>query len=77
MMGGTLIVIRDGKSRKDRVTRLPAAVEAPLMTHIDHVRAQYHVDLRRGARLGRAIRTRTCSTGARPCPSPADRIFLS
>jgi len=43
------IVIRDGKGRKDRVTMLPAAVKAMLMTHLDHVRGQHHADLRCGA----------------------------
>ena len=43
------IVIRDGKGRKDRVTMLPAATKALLMTHVDHVRAQHEADLRRDA----------------------------
>ena len=43
------IVIRDGKGRKDRVTMLPAAIKAALITHLGRVREYHQADLRRGA----------------------------
>ena len=43
------IVIRDGKGRKDRVTMLPAAVKAALITHLERAREQHQTDLRHGA----------------------------
>jgi integron integrase len=43
------IVIRDGKGRKDRVTMLPAAVKAALITHLERAREQHQADLRHGA----------------------------
>ncbi len=43
------IVIRDGKGRKDRVTRLPAAAQAALIAHIERVREQHQADLRHRA----------------------------
>ena len=43
------IVIRDGKGRKDRVTMLPAAVKAALITHLERAREQHQADLGHGA----------------------------
>ena len=42
------IVVREGKGHKDRLTRLPAIVKAPLLSHLERVRTQYQQDLERG-----------------------------
>jgi integron integrase len=42
------ITVRDGKGGKDRVTMLPARVEAPLQRHLDDVRRLHEQDLRAG-----------------------------
>jgi integrase len=42
------ITVREGKGNKDRVTVLPAAVEARLKLHIDDVRVQHEKDLKEG-----------------------------
>jgi integron integrase len=47
------ILVRDGKGRKDRVTMLPAAFEAPLQEHLTRVKALHSRDLREGA--GRVV----------------------
>ena len=44
-----LIVVRDGKGAKDRVTMLPAAVKADLTRHLEGVRRQHEGDLQAGA----------------------------
>ena len=44
-----LIVVRDGKGGKDRVTMLPAAVKVALARHLDGVRRQHEGDLQAGA----------------------------
>jgi integron integrase len=61
------IVIRDGKGRKDRVTMLPAAVKAALITHLERAREQHQTDLRHGAgwvELPNAL-TRKCPDAGR------------
>jgi len=47
--GGNQVVIRDGKSNKDRLMMLPATVESDLPAHIDRARGQHQADLRHGA----------------------------
>jgi integron integrase len=47
--GANRIVIRDGKGSKDRVTMLPAAIQAPLSAHIELVRVEHEADLRKSA----------------------------
>jgi integron integrase len=47
--GAHQITVRSGKGQKDRVTMLPAAVEAPLSRHLEGVRLQHQQDLGRGA----------------------------
>jgi site-specific recombinase XerD len=42
------ITIRDGKGGKDRVTMLPAALRAPLVTHLEQRRRQHAADLEHG-----------------------------
>jgi integron integrase len=44
-----LIVVRDGKGAKDRVTMLPAAVKVDLTRHLEGVRRQHERDLKNGA----------------------------
>jgi integron integrase len=44
-----LIVVRDGKGAKDRVTMLPAAVKTALAQHLERVRHQHESDLQAGA----------------------------
>ena len=46
------ITVRDGKSRKDRLTMLPNAIQQTLEEHLRGVREQHAADLKRG--LGRA-----------------------
>jgi integron integrase len=45
----SLIVVRDGKGAKDRVTMLPAAVRADLTRHLQGVRRQHERDVKNGA----------------------------
>lgn len=45
---GHQILLREGKGRKDRRTMLPAAVQAPLTAHLEHVRQQHQNDLMGG-----------------------------
>ncbi len=47
------ILIRQGKGQKDRVTMLPSAAKATLLTHLEFVKRQHHDDLTRG--LGRVV----------------------
>ena len=47
--GRRQLVIRGGKSGKDRVTPLPMAAVPELMRHLERVQAQHDRDLRRGA----------------------------
>jgi integron integrase len=42
------IVVREGKGNQDRLTMLPAIVRAPLMSHLERVRALHQQDLERG-----------------------------
>ena len=42
------IVVRKGKGHKDRLTRRPAIVKAPLLSHFERVHTQYQQDLERG-----------------------------
>ncbi|MEW6719698.1 MAG: integron integrase [Thermodesulfobacteriota bacterium] len=42
------ITVRGGKGNKDRVTMLPAAVDARLKLHIEDVRARHEKDLKKG-----------------------------
>lgn len=42
------ILVRDGKGFKDRVTMLPAALAAPLRTHLERVRELHRQDLAAG-----------------------------
>ncbi len=44
-----LIVVRNGKGAKDRVTMLPATVKADLTRHLEGVRRQHEGDLQAGA----------------------------
>jgi integron integrase len=46
---GQQLQVRDGKGRKDRVTLLPASLQPALRLHIDRMRAQHQLDLRRGS----------------------------
>jgi len=41
-------VVRDGKGRKDRVTRLPQRFQPPLRAHLARVKAQHDQDLAQG-----------------------------
>jgi site-specific recombinase XerD len=43
------IVVRSGKSDKDRVTTLPAAVKADLTAHLQAMSRQHQADLLHGA----------------------------
>lgn len=43
------IVVRAGKGSKDRLTMLPAAINADLMRHVESVRRQHQIDLQTGA----------------------------
>lgn len=43
-----MIVVRDGKGAKDRITMLPRTTHADLETHLRHVRIQHQADLRDG-----------------------------
>jgi integron integrase len=47
--GANLIVVRDGKGAKDRVTMLPAAVKGELARHLEETRRQHARDLQSGA----------------------------
>jgi integrase len=47
--GASLIVVRDGKGAKDRITMLPVAVKAELPQHLEQVRRQHAADLQAGA----------------------------
>jgi integron integrase len=47
--GANLIVVRDGKGAKDRVTMLPAAVKCALARHLEGVQRQHDRDLQAGA----------------------------
>jgi integron integrase len=47
--GANLIVVRNGKGAKDRVTMLPAAVKEDLTRHLDAVQRLHGRDLARGA----------------------------
>jgi integron integrase len=42
------IIVRDGKGQQDRVTMLPASLEAPLKEHLTKVRTLHDLDLREG-----------------------------
>ena len=42
------ILVRDGKGFKDRLTMLPALIKAPLLTHLERVRAIHQTDLAAG-----------------------------
>jgi integron integrase len=42
------ILLREGKGHKDRRTMLPAAVQAPLAAHLEHVRQRHHYDVAQG-----------------------------
>ena len=46
---GQQLIVRDGKGRKDRVTLLPASLQAALRAHLDKVCNQHQSDLRTGA----------------------------
>jgi integron integrase len=48
-LAANLIVVRDGKGAKDRVTMLPAAVKTDLTRHLEGVRRQHERDLQAGA----------------------------
>lgn len=43
-----LIVVRDGKGAKDRITMLPERLRAPLQVHLEHVRSLHNDDLGNG-----------------------------
>ena len=47
--GAHQVTVRSGKGGKDRITMLPAAVEATLARHLESVRLQHAQDLGRGA----------------------------
>jgi integron integrase len=42
------ILLREGKGHKDLRTMLPAAVQAPLAAHLDHVRQRHQYDVAQG-----------------------------
>lgn len=42
------LVVREGKGNKDRITMLPIAIKAPLVTHLAEVRKLHQQDLSRG-----------------------------
>jgi integrase len=48
------IAVRDGKGRKDRTTLLPAALAAPLSSHLANRRRQHELDLTRPFSRGRS-----------------------
>ncbi len=50
--GQGMIVVRNGKGAKDRITMLPRATHTDLQSHLRHVRTLHEADLREG--LGRA-----------------------
>jgi integrase len=43
------ILVRDGKGRKDRVTRLPETVKKSLLRHLEQVQRLHRRDLADGA----------------------------
>jgi integron integrase len=43
-----MIIVRDGKGAKDRITMLPDKLRAPLAAHLERVHALQQVDLRNG-----------------------------
>jgi integron integrase len=43
-----MIIVRDGKGAKDRITMLPELLRAPLAAHLDRVRMLHHDDLQHG-----------------------------
>lgn len=43
-----MIIVRDGKGAKDRITMLPELLRAPLSSHLQRVRALHHDDLQQG-----------------------------
>ena len=45
----SLVVVRDGKGRRDRAALLPTRVRTPLRVHLDQVKALHLRDLRSGA----------------------------
>jgi integron integrase len=42
------LTIRDGKGGKDRVTMVPASIRAPLVRHLERVKAQHAADVAAG-----------------------------
>jgi integron integrase len=56
------VTVRDGKGGKDRVTMLPARIEAPLHRHLAEVRGRHQQDLRQGH-------------GKAPLPAALDRKY--
>jgi integron integrase len=42
------LIIREGKGNKDRITMLPTVVKAPLVAHLERVRALHESDLVQG-----------------------------
>ena len=50
--GQKLLIVRDGKGKKDRTTTLPNVTILPLEAHLKQVKQLHHNDLQRG--LGRA-----------------------
>ena len=46
--GQKMLIIRDGKRRKDRTTTLPEDVLEKLKAHLAKVKAQHHGDLQQG-----------------------------
>jgi integron integrase len=43
-----MIIVRDGKGAKDRITMLPEKLRAPLVAHLERVHALHQDDLRNG-----------------------------
>ncbi len=76
------IVVRDGKGHKDRVTMLPAAVQAGLARHLEEARRQHERDVERGAgwvELPDALRRKYPNAGrewAWQWVFPATRIYV-
>lgn len=51
-LAGSSLTVRSGKGDKDRLTMLPEAVKAPLLTHLDQVRNLYEQDREEGISQG-------------------------
>ena len=47
-LNGSKLIVREGKGNKDRVTLLPSSLQAPLLAHLERVKALHDADLAQG-----------------------------